>query len=226
MPFWDYWLPLMALLKGRPLKALLSPIALHVAHETRWDNTIYVFFHALIAAVLDVCGKTRERDSSAERRQFDLLLDVISHVYGDVFERGTKAGADGNTEPRRHRRPGRVLRPVSEVAVHHIKSRAQAVHTASTPGMTAISALRRGLDAHGKGDLASGGRRPIMRRSRPNPRTAEAAAPAGVVAFQLGDLLGAERLIERALDLRPDFVDALSNLATVLQTQGRDTTPR
>jgi hypothetical protein len=127
MPFWDYWLPLMALLKGRPLKALLSPVALHVAHETRWDTTIYVYFHALIAAVLDVCGKTRERDSSAMSRQFDLLLDVISHVYGDVFERGTNAGADGKTGSPGVEGLAAFYDRFQEVAVHHIKSRAQAL---------------------------------------------------------------------------------------------------
>src|SRR5262249_52806756 len=70
MPFWDYWMPLVALLKGRPLKTLASPVALHVNHETRWDDTIYLFFHALISYVLELCRRTRGRDDSAEIRQF------------------------------------------------------------------------------------------------------------------------------------------------------------
>ena len=66
MPFWDYWLPLMALLKGRPLKALQSPVALHVAHETRWDDTIYLFFHALIASVIETSKASRGRGPTPE----------------------------------------------------------------------------------------------------------------------------------------------------------------
>ncbi|TAL03998.1 MAG: hypothetical protein EPO08_02685 [Rhodospirillaceae bacterium] len=125
MPFWDYWLPLIALLKGRQLKALLAPVALHVAHETRWDNSIYVFFHALIADVMEVCRISRERDKSATSRQFDLLYDILSHVYADVFARGTQA-AKNTTEPD----PAGIAALAAfydrfqEVVVHHIKSRA------------------------------------------------------------------------------------------------------
>lgn len=121
MPFWDYWLPLMALLKGRPLKALTSPVALHVAHETRWDDTIYFFFHALIASVMEASKASRGRGPAPEARQFDLLLDILGHVYADVFERGTREGAAqaGAVEAL-----AAFYDRFQEVAVHHIKANA------------------------------------------------------------------------------------------------------
>jgi hypothetical protein len=127
MPFWDYWLPLMALLRGRTLKSCQSPIALHISHETRWDNTIYVFFHALIAAVLDLSRQSRERDISATGRQFDLLLDVLTHVYGDVFARGTEPGKDGLPNAAGIDGLAAFYDRFQEVAVHHIKTRASTI---------------------------------------------------------------------------------------------------
>ena len=120
MPFWDYWLPLVALLRGRPLKALLSPVALHIDHQTRWDDTIYVFFHALIAAVMDVSRESLSTESSPQARQFALLFDVISHVYNDIFTRGTGTPAPGGIETL-----AAFYDRFQEVAVHHIKTQAK-----------------------------------------------------------------------------------------------------
>jgi hypothetical protein len=125
MPFWDYWLPLAALLQGRPLKSLNAPVALHVTHDTRWDYSIYLFFHSLVAYVIELCRKTTKRDDSAEARQFDLLFDVLSHLYGGVFARGTDP-APGTSAPD----PAGIAvladfyDRFQQVAVHHIKTRA------------------------------------------------------------------------------------------------------
>ena len=135
MPFWDYWMPLAALLQGRPLKSLNAPVALHVRHDTRWDSSVYLFFHSLIAYVLELCRKTSRRDASAEARQFDLLFDLLSHIYGGVFARGTDP-APGTTEPD----PAGIAALADfydrfqQVAVHHIKSRASTMVLDSTAG--------------------------------------------------------------------------------------------
>ncbi len=125
MPFWDYWLPLVALLHGRPLKALQAPVALHVTHDTRWDDSVYLFFHSLVAYVIELCRKSTRRDQSPQSRQFDLLFDVLSHLYGGVFARGTEPAA-GSSAP-----DAAGIAALSDfydrfqqVAVHHIKSRA------------------------------------------------------------------------------------------------------
>ena len=125
MPFWDYWMPLVALLKGRPLKTITTPVALHVAHDTRWDDTIYLFFHALISYVIELCRSSTRRDLSAEARQFDLMFDALSHIYAGVFARGTETppGASGPAEDGVAALADFYDR-FQQVAVHHIKSRA------------------------------------------------------------------------------------------------------
>lgn len=37
-PWWDYWFPLIAFLKGLPVKRLVSPVAFHLIHGDRWRN--------------------------------------------------------------------------------------------------------------------------------------------------------------------------------------------
>jgi hypothetical protein len=128
MPFWDYWLPLVALLQGRPLKNLASPVALHVNHETRWDDTIYLFFHALISYVIELCRRGRGRDQSPQARQFDLLFDLISHLYAGAFGRGTDPmEATNASDPAGVTALADFYDRFQQVIVHHIKSQAGAV---------------------------------------------------------------------------------------------------
>jgi len=37
-PWWDYWFPLTAFMKGLPVKRLVSPVAFHLIHGDRWRN--------------------------------------------------------------------------------------------------------------------------------------------------------------------------------------------
>jgi hypothetical protein len=112
-------------LRGRALKTLASPVALHVTHAPRWDGSVYLFFHALISYVTDLAARTRGRDTSAAGRQFDLLYDLVSHLYRGTFAKGTEP-ARGGTDPD----PGGVAALADfydrfqEVIVHHIKSNA------------------------------------------------------------------------------------------------------
>ncbi len=127
MPFWDYWMPLVAMLQGRPLKTLNSPVALHVAHETRWDDTIYLFFHALVAYVIELCRRTRGQAPNAAGRQFDLFFDFISHLYGGVFARGTEPVNGGAPDPVGIAELADFYDRFQQVAVHHIKTQAAPV---------------------------------------------------------------------------------------------------
>jgi hypothetical protein len=52
MPFWDYWLPLAALLAGTPTTAVEVPFALHGRHGSDWDQTKFVFFKLFVEALL------------------------------------------------------------------------------------------------------------------------------------------------------------------------------
>ncbi len=121
MPFWDYWFPLVTLLRGKPIKSLNSPVALHAAHETRWDDTVYLFFHALITYVLELGRATRGQNPRAEGRQFDFMFDFLQHLYGAVFKRGTGGDAEGVAML------ADFYDRFQEVAVGHIKAQAAPV---------------------------------------------------------------------------------------------------
>ena len=122
MPFWDYWMPLVSLLQGRQLKTLASPVALHVNHETRWDGSIYLFFHALISHVIELSRRTRGRSTSAEARQFDLLFDLISHLYLGAYGKGTDpVQGTGEPDPAGITALADFYDRFQQVVVHHIK---------------------------------------------------------------------------------------------------------
>ncbi len=126
MPFWDYWLPLTCHLAGHRLLALKSPVALHAAHETRWDDTVYLFFHSLIAYALEQSQPDAKSESLADRR-LAFFLGVIAHHYGQVLDHGT-GGRSGEA-------PGDCDRAAladfydhfQEAAVHTIKSSAETI---------------------------------------------------------------------------------------------------
>lgn len=127
MPFWDYWFPLVTLLRGKPIKALNSPVALHVSHETRWHDTVYLFFHALITYVMELARTTRGQNPKAEGRQFDFLFDFVQHFYGAVFKRGTEADAGGAPDAAGVAMLADFYDRFQQVAVHHIKAQAAPV---------------------------------------------------------------------------------------------------
>jgi hypothetical protein len=118
MPFWDYWLPMIALLKDWPLKTIAAPVALHAQHDTKWDQAIYFYFHALASDLAVVC---RESATLKQDPSLALLADVFANVYGQIFARGTAASA---SEDRREMLADLFDR-IQEAVVHHIKQRAQ-----------------------------------------------------------------------------------------------------
>lgn len=117
MPFWDYWLPLVLILQGHTVKTIASPVALHVHHTTRWDQSIYLFFHALMSDVLNVCGAQK---SKAQTPALEIAMDMLQHSYQDIFQRATQANADSAAIDNLASFYDRI----QEVVVHHIKAKA------------------------------------------------------------------------------------------------------
>jgi len=124
MPFWDYWLPLVLLLQGHPLRTLASPVALHVNHPTRWDQSIYLFFHALMSDALKVAGAQKNQSAVLE-----VTVDMLQHSYQDVFQRATREGADAASIDTLAAFYDRI----QEVVVHHIKAKAQPLSVPDAP---------------------------------------------------------------------------------------------
>jgi hypothetical protein len=52
MPFWDYWLPLAALLAGTPTASVEVPFALHGRHTSDWQKSKFTFFRLFFDALL------------------------------------------------------------------------------------------------------------------------------------------------------------------------------
>jgi hypothetical protein len=136
MPFWDYWLPLTAYLAGCDLKSLNSPIALHVNHETRWDETIYLFFHALIAYVLEQSknntGQGNGGNTTPANRQLAFLLNFISHHYGFILDNGTSGKEGAPPDETAIAALADFYDRFQEAAVHTIKSNAEVIHFDAT----------------------------------------------------------------------------------------------
>lgn len=116
MPFWDYWLPLVMLLQGVPVKTIASPVALHVSHTTQWDQSVYLFFHALISDVLKV---SRVEHQKHKTTAFEIALDMLQHTYDDTFARATQPGAAATSIDSLASFYDRL----QEVIVHHIKAK-------------------------------------------------------------------------------------------------------
>ncbi|MFL2770270.1 MAG: hypothetical protein ACJZ9F_04600 [Rhodospirillaceae bacterium] len=126
MPFWDYWLPLTAHLAGCTLKTLHMPVALHVAHETQWNDTIYLFFHALIAYTLEQ-SRNGVEGNTAEQRQLLFMLDVFSHIYGHIFESGTANQEGVAPDPASTAALAELYDLFQEAAIHTVKSNANSI---------------------------------------------------------------------------------------------------
>jgi hypothetical protein len=117
MPFWDYWLPLTMVLQDKTLKTLAAPVALHISHPTRWDGSIYLFFHALVSDALKICAARQAKSADAA---FAVLLDMLRHSYADLFRRATQGGeANPGVEAL-----ASFYDRIQEVVVHHIKAKA------------------------------------------------------------------------------------------------------
>ncbi len=44
VPWWDYWAPLMPIIKGFPVKQLITPFAYHIQHPIRWSSKYYKYY--------------------------------------------------------------------------------------------------------------------------------------------------------------------------------------
>lgn len=122
MPFWDYWLPMMAILRGHPLLSIATPEALHLNHATAWNQAVYFFFHALVS---DLIAECRRQAAQSADPSLGLLGDVMANLYRKIFDRGTQA-SDANSDAEARRATlADCFDSVQEVVVHHIKRSAR-----------------------------------------------------------------------------------------------------
>ena len=54
-PWWDYWFPLIPILKGIPIARLVTPAAYHVRHEIVWDWQLHeAYCHKLLSLLISL----------------------------------------------------------------------------------------------------------------------------------------------------------------------------
>jgi len=58
MPFWDFWLPVVAVLSGHPVFVVTAPVLRHVEHPVVWDASAPLFMHVFMQAVLSAASTT------------------------------------------------------------------------------------------------------------------------------------------------------------------------
>lgn len=65
MPCWDYWFPLVPLLRGVTVKQLVTPVAYHTVHEGRWGEEFFEEYGVKLVDSLKsgLLGEVSEEDS-------------------------------------------------------------------------------------------------------------------------------------------------------------------
>lgn len=58
-PVWDYWFPLIAMINGKVVKRIISPVAFHVIHENSWQLSEISYFWGKM--IEEVFAKVKEK---------------------------------------------------------------------------------------------------------------------------------------------------------------------
>lgn len=58
-PWWDYWAPIVPIIKGLPVKQLITAVAFHIQHPARWSERHYTRFAREFLESLDRAGLRR-----------------------------------------------------------------------------------------------------------------------------------------------------------------------
>ena len=84
MPWWDYWAPLAAQMRGFPVKRLETPLVYHPHHETAWDKDQWVRFGVMFASsmhtMIQSATETRRMaDNSSAAERWLMLGGELAH---------------------------------------------------------------------------------------------------------------------------------------------------
>jgi hypothetical protein len=85
VPWWDYWAPFVPIVKGYSCKELISPVAFHARHETKWAGELFIdcgkkFADKISQFVLntDFAGKITDLNSPEQLTAFS--FDVLQYI--------------------------------------------------------------------------------------------------------------------------------------------------
>ncbi|SDH35107.1 hypothetical protein [Roseospirillum parvum] len=93
-PFWDYALPLFALLAGHRVSALRLEGARHVSHPRAWADHSFLFFGHLLTEVLGRC-QTQARAAPQSAHALELPVAALARLHADLLGAIEAEGGDG-----------------------------------------------------------------------------------------------------------------------------------
>lgn len=76
-PWWDYWLPLMALNRGVPVKRLMTPVAFHLKHPVQWQPEVRTQLGLAMAKHIPTPTKYTA----------DTIQDFLEYACGNIRKR-------------------------------------------------------------------------------------------------------------------------------------------
>jgi glycosyltransferase involved in cell wall biosynthesis len=62
LPWWDFWLPLVPIIKDVPVSRLITPFAYHVKHKQNWEQQFFEVFGRTVAAYLKHEARSQQPD--------------------------------------------------------------------------------------------------------------------------------------------------------------------
>jgi len=93
LPGWDYWLPMIGLLHGIPVRHLLTPVAFHSLHEATWSvGEVKKFERILFDDLSALCSQMGTKSLGSH-------LGLRMHEEGREFWAALQRFIDGHGEP-------------------------------------------------------------------------------------------------------------------------------
>lgn len=86
-PWWDYWAVAVPLLKKLPCKELITPIAFHLKHETKWAYELYSDFGKNMAESLAALSSSYELNEKLASGISEAIVNNDPDIFNSVVLR-------------------------------------------------------------------------------------------------------------------------------------------
>lgn len=83
-PWWDYWAPAIPLVEGIPCKELISPIAFHLKHETKWASDLFYRYGNRIAEELHAISASATLDKTLSAGIIEVMTTKDFNIFSFV----------------------------------------------------------------------------------------------------------------------------------------------
>lgn len=67
LPWWDYWLPLVPIINGVPVRRLITPFAYHVKHQQNWQQQFFETFGRILATYVQKKSSLKSFDREMKK---------------------------------------------------------------------------------------------------------------------------------------------------------------